>query len=165
LPCSMMRNSTLGRWRGVELGRRERTISKPSNRMGAFDEIRNRSASACHALRVGRFGSDPKRTAAAAGGIAAANINRQRLHTRLRLVRYVLPEYVCAARHCYVAGQSTMLDPARPGPRRTYQPVAPWSQALTRLKATRSHAANMLCRQVDPAAAGRALAAARKADH
>ena len=76
--------------------------------MGAFDEVRNRSASACHARRVGRFGSDPKRTAAAAGGIAAANINRQRLHTRLRLVRYVLPEYVCAARHCYVAGQSTM---------------------------------------------------------
>ena len=80
----------------------------PSNRMGAFDEVRNRSTSACHARRVGRFGSDPKRTAAAAGGIAAANINRQRLHTRLRLVRYVLPEYVCAARHCYVAGQSTM---------------------------------------------------------
>ena len=80
----------------------------PSNRMGAFDEVRNRSTSACPARRVGRFGSDPKRTAAAAGGIAAANINRQRLHTRLRLVRYVLPEYVCAARHCYVAGQSTM---------------------------------------------------------
>ncbi len=98
----------IGAMAGVELGRRERTISKPSNRMGAFDEIRNRSASACHARRVGRFGSDPKRTAAAAGGIAAANINRQRLQTRLRLVRYVLPKYVCAARHCYVAGQSTM---------------------------------------------------------
>ena len=70
--------------------------------------MRNRSASACHAWRVRRLGSDPKRTAAAAGDTAAANINRQCLHTRLRLVRYVLPEYVCAARHCYVAGQSAM---------------------------------------------------------
>ena len=76
--------------------------------MGAFHEVRNRSASAYHDRRVGRFGSDPKRSAAAAGGIAAANINRQHLHTRLRLDRYVLPEYVRAARHCYVAGQSTM---------------------------------------------------------
>src|SRR4051812_19470013 len=76
--------------------------------MGAFDEVQNRSASVCHARRVGRFGSDPKRSAAAAGGIAATNINRQRLHTRLRLERYVLPEYVCAARHCHVAGQSAM---------------------------------------------------------
>jgi hypothetical protein len=42
------------------------------------------------------------------GASAAANINRQHLHTRLRLVRYVLPKYVCAARHCYVAGQSAM---------------------------------------------------------
>jgi hypothetical protein len=32
----------------------------PSNRMGAFDEVRNRSASACPARRVGRFGSDPR---------------------------------------------------------------------------------------------------------
>jgi hypothetical protein len=76
--------------------------------MGAFHEVRNRSASAYHDRRVGRFGSDPKRSAAAAGGIAAANINRQHLHTRLRLDRYVLPEYVCATRHCYVAGQSAM---------------------------------------------------------
>jgi hypothetical protein len=80
----------------------------PSNRMGAFHEERNRSASACHARRAGRFGSDSKHTAAAAGGIAAANINRQHLHPRLRLVRYVLPEYVCGACHCHVAGQSAM---------------------------------------------------------
>jgi hypothetical protein len=80
----------------------------PSNRMGAFHEVRNRSASACHARRVGRFGSDSKHTAAAAGGIAAANINHQHLHTRLRLVRYVLPEYVCGDRLCHVAGKSAM---------------------------------------------------------
>ena len=96
------------RWGALSLAAESVQSPTPSNRMGAFDEVRNRSASACHARRVGRVGSDPKRTAAAAGGIAAANINRQRLHTRLRLVRYVLPEYVCTARHCYGAGQSTM---------------------------------------------------------
>ena len=49
-----------------------------------------------------------KRAAAAAGGIAAANVNRQHLHPRLRFDRYVLLEFVCGARHRHGAGQSAM---------------------------------------------------------
>jgi hypothetical protein len=76
--------------------------------MGAFHEVRTRTASACHARRVGRFGSDSKRTAAAASDIAAANVNRQHLQPRLRFGRYVLLEFVCGARQCHRAGQSAM---------------------------------------------------------
>ena len=76
--------------------------------MGAFHEVRTRTVSASHARRVGRFGSDSKRAAAAASGIAAANVNRQHLHPRLRFDRYVLLEFVCGARHCHGAGQSAM---------------------------------------------------------
>jgi len=67
-----------------------------------------RSASACRGRRVGRFGSNSKHTAAASRAIAAANINHQHLHTGLRLVRYVLPKYVCGGRLCHVAGKSAM---------------------------------------------------------